>query len=61
MYFRVKDFPKFVNEEGVLFEWWDYKLEFTTLGFKTYKFTNDWNGGHWLDDHEYTWFVLRYS
>ena len=37
---------------------------FTGMGFKTYQvdYANSPMGKcHWLDDYEYTWFVLRYS
>jgi hypothetical protein len=34
---------------------WD--STFKLMGFKTYAY----NGDHYLADHEFTWFVLRFS
>ena len=68
MWFSVYDYPKFIEEAdalpiaiGVESSWYN---TFTFMGFKTYQLNT--NGGvastrHWLDDHEYTWFVLRFS
>ena len=61
MWFNVWEYPKFVdnNHHGI------WKERFERAGFKTYKM--DWNkvynhdDYHWLDDYEFTWFLLRYS
>ena len=68
MWFSVYDYPKFIEEADAFsytvtgFPSW-YNT-FTFMGFKTYQLNT--NGGvasarHWLDEHEYTWFVLRFS
>jgi hypothetical protein len=56
MWFSVYDYPNFV----------DFMLRGETLdegfkraGFKTYRYSM--GKRYWLDDHEFTFFVLRYS
>ena len=34
---------------------------FTYMGFTTYRYNDNGDHYHYLDDHEYTWFVLRFS
>jgi hypothetical protein len=64
MYFSVKDFPKFIQETLHIGSWQD---SFRDTGFKTYRITLDLadpdhiTKRHWLDDEEFTWFVLRFS
>ena len=47
--------------------WWEigWIETFEKMGFKTYKVINEIVDGkyleHYLDDHEYTWFVMRFS
>jgi hypothetical protein len=58
MWFNVYDYPKFVACKGILHR------KFEAAGFSTYRTecSRNWDEGyHWLDDHEFTWFVLRYS
>ena len=59
MWFSVYDYLKFIVEgNGSLTE------KFEAAGFITYQndySRNWWDGQHWLDDYEYTFFVLRYS
>ena len=63
MWFLISDYPKFVDayvEAGLQSANWTET--FYGMGFKTYvagSFTN--NKHHWLDEHEFTWFLLRYS
>ena len=61
MFFKVGDYPKFMTECIVNRCWFtcSYASSFTTLGFKTYEY--DEEHGHWLDDYEFTWFLLRFS
>jgi hypothetical protein len=57
MWFRVYDYPKFVSQTKS----WTWQDDFKDAGFKTYKFDYINEHHHWLDDYEYTFFVLRYS
>ena len=59
MWFNVWKYPKFVDEYNSYDNWED---EFKHAGFKTYRddYSRSYNH-NWLDDYEYTWFVLRYS
>lgn len=43
------------NPDGSLATW---EVAFHGLGFKSYDYAG---GKHWLDDAEYTWFMLRYG
>ena len=60
MWFSVRDFPKFVQETLHISNWHD---SFRDTGFKTHQQRIDTGNylEHWLDEHEFTWFVLRYS
>ena len=64
MWFKITDYPKFWEEYyGSDGRW---KERFERAGLKTYKFSDDKfklldYKCHWLDEHEYTWFVLRFS
>ena len=60
MYFDVFDYPKFFtnNPDG---SWWEL---FEDAGFKTFRLDlNEWGIAqlYWLDDYEYTWFLLRFG
>jgi hypothetical protein len=61
MWFDVWNYPNFIAE-GLHGRW---KERFERAGFKTYKIAWDKSSYdddyHWLDDYEFTWFVLRYS
>ena len=63
MWFSVSDYPKFLTfVNDIPYISWTEGFEAT--GFRTYQndyFRNWWDGQHWLDEHEYTWFVLRFS
>ena len=61
MWFSVYDYPKFATRVSLSASW---EEDFNQAGFKTYRF--DSNGDfmgkrHWLDDYEFTWFLLRYG
>jgi hypothetical protein len=43
------------HDEGRMYTW---EETFKLMGFNTYKDDGEY---HWLDDYEYTFFVLRYS
>ena len=59
MWFSVRDFPKFVQETLHISTWQD---SFRDTGFKTYQQRSNVHYlEHWLDDYEYTFFVLRFS
>jgi hypothetical protein len=60
MYFDVFDYPKFVTDTPYG-SWCDV---FEDAGFKTFRLDlKKWGNGqlYWLDDYEYTWFLLRYG
>ena len=72
MWFSVFDYPKFITSTKN-----DYWINmFKSAGFKTIRIDNNLNGSRyehfryvdnsrnkrfWLDEHEFTFFVLRYS
>jgi hypothetical protein len=61
MRFSIWKYPKFVDEYGSLrvdFSWVDV---FKRAGFSTIRVVLYQEGMFWLDDYEYTFFVLRYS
>lgn len=64
MWFSLSDYPKFltfVNDIPYI----SWTEGFEAAGFKTFRY--DWNcewgnyQRYWLDEHEYIWFVLRFS
>ena len=66
MYFDVYDYPNLVA--FLLPSDYGFAGAFERLGFKTYRLRTyilPLGGGtvfrDWLDDEEFTWFVLRYS
>ena len=67
MYFDVFEYPNFIEECKSIGSWWEitWVETFEKMGFKTYKVINEIVDGkyleHYLDDHEYTWFVMRFS
>ena len=68
MYFDVHDYPKFKEAcvEAMLRDGWfhlSWSETFRSMGYSTYrnKVNHQLVFWHWLDDHEFTFFVLRYS
>ena len=63
MWFNVYNYPKFINfVADTPYVSWTEELE--AAGFRTFRtdFSRDRAGWYyWLDDYEYTFFVLRYS
>jgi hypothetical protein len=62
MYFDVYDYPKLIAAApGVYSFGYTWEDIFKSAGFKTYRYDSHLLLCHWLDEHEFTWFVLRYS
>jgi hypothetical protein len=65
MYFDVFEYPNFIEECKSIGSWWGtgtWSEVFSNAGFKTYRIDKTKMGkSHWLDDEEFTWFVLRFS
>jgi hypothetical protein len=63
MWFSIYDYENFlILSASTIGETW--KETFNNLGFKTYQVDygiSPMGKCHWLDDHEFTFFVLRYS
>ena len=64
MYFDVYDYPKLIAAAPAYSFGGKWVDVFKDFGFKTYRYDSHLPIGmlwHWLDDYEYTWFLLRYS
>ena len=67
MWFRYIDYPNFVDfmlRGETVSPGETLDVTFKRAGFKTYRIDEDLfilDNRHWLDDHEFTFFVLRYS
>ena len=67
MYFDVFEYPNFIEECMSSDSWrsFDWEERFKCMGFLTYRVDVPrlYAGAepHWLEDHEFTFFVLRYS
>lgn len=61
MWFRLFDYPNFVD---FMLRGETLDVTFNRAGFKTYRIDLDLfmsDKRHWLDEHEFTFFVLRFS
>ena len=65
MWFNPLEYPNFIyaySDAGLVGTSW--RETFKAMGFKTHRFgfwRDFYDGNSWLDEHEFTFFVLRFS